>query len=288
MSKIIFKNVSKKYKDNSGIKNLNLTIEKGSIMGLIGPNGAGKSTTIRTLLNLIKLTNGEIKVFGLDNQDDNLEMLKKIGYLPGELNYYDNSKGIDILKYSESFYKKDCSLRREELCKLLNFDPNLKIDSLSLGNKKKLGIIDALQHEPEFLIFDEPTSGLDPLIQQKFFEILREEKAKGVTILFSSHVISEVQKVCDEVAIIKNNELLMVQSVNEIRENLVKNIELYTKAPITTKINGMEDIKIDGTKATFIYKGDLNNLILFLAKYEIVNLEITEPTLEQVFIHYYE
>ncbi len=288
MDTITFNEVSKKYKDNYGIQNLSLEIKRGSIMGLIGPNGAGKSTTIRTLLNLIRLTEGSIKVFGDDNQKDNIKILKNIGYLPGELNYYDNSKGIDILKYSETFYKKDCSKRREELCKILDFNPNLKIDSLSLGNKKKLGIIDALQHEPDILIFDEPTSGLDPLMQQKFFELLEEEKKRGNTIIFSSHIMSEVQKVCDDVAIIKNGKLLKVESVENIIKNQVKNVELITTSKITTKIEGMEDILITDEKVTFVFKGDLNKLMLFLTKYEIVNLSITEPNLEQVFIHYYE
>ncbi len=288
MSNIILENVDKLYGKEIGIKDLSLTIEQGEIMGLIGPNGAGKSTTIRTILNLIKKDAGSITVFDKDSVKDNVAILNEVGYLPGELNYYDNMRVIELLKYSESFYKKDCSARRDELASILNLNMDLKIHSLSLGNKKKLGIIDALQHEPKFLILDEPTSGLDPLMQQKFFDILLEEKEKGTTILFSSHVIAEVQKICDRVAIVKDGSIINLEDIEELLQNQVKSIELTTTQKIDKKINGMTNIVVNDTKASFMYRGDLNRLIRFLANFEVVNLEITEPTLEQVFMHYYE
>ncbi len=288
MDKIIFDNVSKSYGSKFGIQDLNLEVNKGEIIGLIGPNGAGKSTTIRSMLNLINKTSGSINIFGLDSVKQNVKILNNVGYLPGELNYYDNAKGIDILKYSESFYKKDCSKKRQELAELLDFNMNLKVSSLSLGNKKKLGIIDALQHEPDLLIFDEPTSGLDPLMQQRFFDVLEKEKQRGVTIIFSSHIISEVQRICDRVAIIKDSKLLTVENVEDIRKRQVKNITLETKQKLTNKIVGMKDIEIKDNKAKFVFDGDMNNLILFLTKYEIIDIEISEPTLEQVFLHFYE
>lgn len=288
MNVIEINELTKLYKNNCGIKDVNLEIKKGEVFGLIGPNGAGKSTTIRTILNLIHPTSGTIKILDMDSMSDSEKILNHVGYLPGELNYYDNLKAIDLLKYSEKFYKKNCKIRREFLAKVLEFDLNLKIDALSLGNKKKLGIIDALQHEPEILVLDEPTSGLDPLIQRKFFELLNEEKARGVTIIFSSHVLSEVQKICDRVAIIKEGKIIKLENINDIKTERVKNVILKTTTKKEIRMEGISGVKEIEDGYEFLYKGRIDTLVKMLNTFEIIDLMITEPNLEDVFIHYYE
>jgi len=189
MSAIIeTKNLTKYYGKARGIIDVNLTVEEGEIFGFIGPNGAGKSTTIRTLLSLIYKTSGQAKIFGLDCEADKVAILKDVGYLPSEVFYYDNMRAIDLFHYSASFYKKDCSNRIDELASLLQVNLRQKIEDMSLGNKKKVGIIQGLLHSPRLIILDEPTSGLDPLMQKTFFDLIREENKRGATVLFSSHI----------------------------------------------------------------------------------------------------
>ena len=199
MNVIEVKNLTKTYGKSRGISDVSFNVEQGEIFGFIGPNGAGKSTTIRTLLSLIHPTSGSATIFGKDIVKDAPAIKKDIGYLPSEVFYYDNMRVKDLLKYSASFYKKDCRKRMNELAEIMELDLNRKIDDLSLGNKKKVGIVQGLLHEPKLIILDEPTSGLDPLMQHKFFELLEEENKKGATILFSSHILSEVQRLCDRV-----------------------------------------------------------------------------------------
>ena len=188
-SVIKIKDLTKNYGKSRGVKNINLEIEKGTIYGFIGPNGAGKSTTIKCIMNLINKSSGEIHIENTLVNNKNYKIKENIGYLPSEIHLYDNMTVKKMLDYSASFYKKDCSKRREDLVKKLEVDENKKIDELSLGNLKKVGIILALMHEPKVVIMDEATSGLDPLMQEKFYDILEEEKKKGTTIFFSSHIL---------------------------------------------------------------------------------------------------
>jgi ABC-2 type transport system ATP-binding protein len=206
-------------------------VQEGEVFGFIGPNGAGKSTTIRTILNFIQPTKGKAKIFGLDCFTQSEKIKNEIGYLPSEVHCYDDMKVKDLLNYSAKFYKKDCRLRITELCDSLELNTDKKLEELSFGNKKKVGIVQALLHEPKLLILDEPTSGLDPLMQNKFFEILKEENKKGVTIFFSSHVLTEVQKMCDRVAIIKEGKILNIESIDNLRANTYKKIKIELKNP---------------------------------------------------------
>jgi len=210
MNTIEIRGLTKYYGKNRGVEEISLDVREGEIFGFIGPNGAGKSTTIRTMLNLIFPTNGEIRIFGKDSRKDAEAIAKDIGYLPSEVFYYDDMRVKDLLQYSASFYKKDCSKRIAELSALLELDLNRKIEDLSYGNRKKVGIVQGLLHDPKLIILDEPTSGLDPLMQQKFFHLLQEENRKGKTIFFSSHILSEVQKLCHRVAIIKDGAIIKV------------------------------------------------------------------------------
>lgn len=283
--------LTKMYGKARGISNVSFSVKEGEIFGFIGPNGAGKSTTIRTLLALIYPTSGSATIFGKDCIKYAPEIKKEIGYLPSEVFYYDNMKVIDLLKYSASFYKRDCTKRIRELAEALNLDLSKKIDDLSLGNKKKVGIVQGLLHEPKLIILDEPTSGLDPLMQQKFFELLREENKKGATILFSSHILGEVQKLCDRVAIIKDGEIVKVETMSALTENSYKKFRLEAVNQVTAEVfqlEGVTDIKIKEKTVSFIYKGNMNVIISKIAEIPLKNLWVEEPTLEEIFMHYYE
>ncbi|MDQ6595268.1 ABC transporter ATP-binding protein [Bacillus salipaludis] len=289
MNVIELNNLTKTYGNSRGITDISFHVEEGEVFGFIGPNGAGKSTTIRTLLSLIYPTSGSATIFGKDSVKYAPEIKKEIGYLPSEVFYYDNMKVKDLLKYSASFYKKDCSKRMKELAEIMDLDLNKKIDDLSFGNKKKVGIVQGLLHDPKLIILDEPTSGLDPLMQQKFFDLLKEENKKGKTILFSSHILSEVQKMCDRVAIIKEGRLVKVEKISTLRENNHKKFKLETKAPLTNlTIDGVTNFEVKDNITSFLYSGNINLILKKLSELELENLWIDEPDLEEIFMHYYE
>ena len=291
MNVIEIKNLTKNYGKARGITNVSFNVEEGEIFGFIGPNGAGKSTTIRTLLALIHPTSGSATIFGKDCIKSAPEIAKEIGYLPSEVFYYDNMKVIDLLKYSASFYKKDCTKRMKELAEVMELDLNKKIDDLSFGNKKKVGIVQGLLHEPKLIILDEPTSGLDPLMQQKFFDLLKEENKKGSTVLFSSHILSEVQKLCNRVAIIKEGKIIKLEKMSTLTENNYKRFKIEMESNIDKdyfKTKGVKELKVDGNIVTFLFKGNINTVMKKFANIEISNAWIEEPDLEEIFMHYYE
>ena len=291
MNVIEIKNLTKSYGTARGIIDVSFNVEQGEIFGFIGPNGAGKSTTIRTLLSLIYPTSGSATIFGKDCVEFGPEIKKEIGYLPSEVFYYDNMKVIDLLKYSASFYKKDCSKRIIELAEIMDLDLNKKIDDLSFGNKKKVGIVQGLLHEPKLIILDEPTSGLDPLMQQKFFDLLEEENKKGATILLSSHILSEVQRLCNRVAIIKEGKIIKVEKISTLQENNHKKFKIEVKSKIGDnyfKVSGVTDLDIKGNIVSFLFRGNINSIMKKISEIEIVNLWIEEPDLEEIFMHYYE
>jgi ABC-2 type transport system ATP-binding protein len=291
MNVIEIQNLTKTYGKSRGISDISFTVEKGEIFGFIGPNGAGKSTTIRTLLSLIYPTSGSARIFGKDCIQHAPEIKKEIGYLPSEVFYYDNMKVKDLLKYSASFYKKDCSKRIQELAEIMDLNLNKKIDDLSLGNKKKVGIVQGLLHEPKLIILDEPTSGLDPLMQQKFFELLEEENKNGATILFSSHILSEVQRLCNRVAIIKEGKIVTVEKISTLKENNYKKFKIELKTALENnvfQIDGVSNLTIQNHTISFLFKGNINHVMKKIADIEISNLWIEEPDLEEIFMHYYE
>jgi ABC-2 type transport system ATP-binding protein len=289
MSVIEIKNLTKNYRKSRGIIDVNLNVEQGEIFGFIGPNGAGKSTTIRTLLGLIYPTNGSATIFG-KNCIEHPEVRQELGYLPSEVFYYDNMRVMDLLKYSASFYKKDCTKRINELADIMDLDLKKKIDDLSFGNKKKVGIVQGLLHEPKLIILDEPTSGLDPLMQQKFFDLIGQENQKGATIFFSSHILSEVQKMCSRVAFIKEGKIIKLEKMSTLQENSYKRINIEAKSKITKEafaINGVNHFEVKGNNASFIYKGNINSIMKKISEVELVNISIDEPDLEEIFMHYY-
>jgi ABC-2 type transport system ATP-binding protein len=291
MNVIEIKNLTKTYGKARGISDISFNVEEGEIFGFIGPNGAGKSTTIRTLLSLIYPTSGSATIFGKDTVQFAPEIKKEIGYLPSEVFYYDNMKVKDLLNYSASFYKKDCRKRIKELAEIMDLDLNKKIDDLSLGNKKKVGIVQGLLHEPKLIILDEPTSGLDPLMQQKFFELLEEENRKGATILFSSHILTEVQRLCNRVAIIKEGKIVTVEKISTLKENTYKKFKIETKStldPDYFNLEGVNKLEVKANLTSFLFKGNINEVMRKIADIEISNLWIEEPDLEEIFMHYYE
>jgi ABC-2 type transport system ATP-binding protein len=286
--------LTKNYCKSRGIIDVDLSVQEGEIFGFIGPNGAGKSTTIRTLLGLIYPTSGSATIFGKDVVKYGPEIKEEIGYLPSEVFYYDGMRVRDLLKYSASFYKKDqaeIKKRADELCKILDLDQTKKIDDLSYGNKKKVGIVQGLLHSPKLIILDEPTGGLDPLIQQKFFNLLKDENKKGVTILFSSHILSEVQKMCDRVAIIKEGKIVKVEKISSLMENSTKRIQLEVVGKFDKKvfaIPGVSGLSVDDGLVNFMYRGPLNSVTKVIAGLNLANMLVEEPDLEEIFMHYYQ
>lgn len=282
--------LTKYYGKARGIIEVDLTVEEGEIFGFIGPNGAGKSTTIRTLLGLIHKTSGDAKIFGFDCATQSKKILEDVGYLPSEVFYYENMKAIDLLKYSASFYAKDCGNRIHSLAEALELDLTRKIEDMSTGNKKKVGIIQGLLHSPKLIILDEPTSGLDPLMQRRFFDLIKEENAKGATVLFSSHILSEVQRICDRVAIIKEGRIIQTQRISDLQKNNYKKITYEVAqgvAPVLPSVNGITNFVQHEQKASFFYNGSIALLLEDLLRQDLVNIDITDPSLEEIFMHYY-
>lgn len=291
MNIIEINNLTKSYGKARGIIDVSFNVEEGEIFGFIGPNGAGKSTTIRTLLSLIYPTSGSATIFGKDCIRYSPEILADIGYLPSEVFYYDNMKVIDLLKYSASFYKKDCSKRILELCSILDLDVTKKIEDLSFGNKKKVGIVQGLLHSPKLIILDEPTAGLDPLMQQKFFELIQQENKKGATVLFSSHILSEVQRVCDRVAIIKEGRIIKVEKISTLTENTYKKISVEAQSDFDKNhfaVKGVTKLDFKGNNASFLYNGNLNYIMTKIGELNLKNISIEEPDLEEIFMHFYQ
>ncbi len=282
--------LTKYYGKNRGIINVNLKITEGEVFGFIGPNGAGKSTTIRTLLNFIHPTSGIAKIFGMDCTKESESIKKEIGYLPAEINYYDDMTVSDLLEYSSKFYEGDFDARTKELCNIFEVEKNKKIEELSSGNKKKTALVQALLHRPKLLILDEPTNGLDPLMQQKFFEVLKNENKNGTTIFFSSHILSEVQKMCSKVAIIREGKILKIETIDNLRASNYKKVTVeFDSAEMADeyKAEGMTSKKTRGSQAYFLYRGPVEKLVASLYRVKIKNLNIQEPELEEIFMHYY-
>ena len=290
MRKIVLEinNLTKFYGSVLAVKDLSLTLKEEEIFGFIGPNGAGKSTTIRAIMNLIHKTEGTILFEGKVLKKDDIALKEQIGYLPSEIYLYEDMTVKEILDYHASFYKKDLKKRREDLVNRLKLDESKKIEDLSLGNLKKLGIVLAFMHEPKLLIFDEPTSGLDPMMQQVFYELLEEEKEKGTTIFYSTHILSEISKVCDRVGFIKDGTLLKIETIEEMKR---KNLTFVTiESKDVKKI--VNDLKLDMLEQSdhmikFQNSCPADDLIQVLSKYHIDKLLIEEATLEDMFLHYY-
>ena len=278
----------KNYGKTKGIEDLSLELNDGEIFGLIGPNGAGKSTTIRSIMNMINKSYGEVYFNDQLLDKNNIEAKKLIGYLPSEVFLYEDMSVKQMLDYHASFFKEDLSERRKELVKLLNVDEKKKIEDLSLGNLKKVGIILALMHNPKLFILDEPSSGLDPIMQQTFYELLLQEKAKGTTIIYSTHILSEVSKICDRVGIIKDSHLVKIEDVDSLNNNRLTFIKITSEdnEKIKEALN-LETYELGKNTIRFKYDKDVNSLLSVLTNFNIDRMLIEEPTIEEIFMHYY-
>lgn len=284
---IEIKDLIKTYKKARGVDGISLTVKKGDFFGFIGPNGAGKSTTIRTALGLIKKNDGDIRVLGYDIDKDKVKILQNIGYMPSEAMFYSSFKVTDIIKMAAEAHHKDCSERAAMLCETLKVNLDKKVEELSLGNRKKISIVCAMQHEPELYILDEPTSGLDPLIQKEFFRLLTEENKKGATVFFSSHVLSEIQSHCNNAAIIKEGKIIACDTVaNLTRTNARKVLIRGTdRAP---ELEGMKSLAQENNVVSFLYSGSTDKLLIELGKLHPDDVIIEEPSMEEIFMHFYE
>ncbi|MCH5273196.1 MAG: ABC transporter ATP-binding protein [Lachnospiraceae bacterium] len=280
-------NLTKYYGKSRGIVELNLSIKTGECFGFIGPNGAGKSTTIRTLLGLISPTSGSAQIFGRDITKEKKAILQNIGYLPSEAVFYSGMRVKDVLTLSADMRKMNCTKKARELCDRLQLDTSCKVDELSLGNRKKVAIVCALQSNPDLLILDEPTGGLDPLMQREFFEIIRERNRNGTTVFLSSHILSEIQRNCTRAAIIREGKLIACDNVDSLAKTNTKRVTVHGSA-VLDGLDGVRDrMALDGS-VSFLYSGDMNILLKRLSAGHITNLTISEPNLEEIFLHYYE
>jgi len=290
MSVIEVSHLTKYYGKARGINDLSFNVDEGEIFGFIGPNGAGKSTTIRLLLSLIHPTSGSATIFGKDCFKYGPELRQEIGYLPSEVFYYDRMKVIDLLKYSASFYPKDSTQRMHELADLMELELNRRIEDLSYGNRKKVGIVQGLLHRPKLLFLDEPTAGLDPLMQRKSFQLIREESQRGVTVFFSSHILSEVQRMCNRVAIIKEGRIIEIADIRTLQQSNYKKVRVVADDLNTAyfDIPGVTNLEHHNGTVSFFYKGNINAVMHKIGEIMVSDVTIEEPTLEEIVMHYYE
>ena len=286
MNAIETNKLTKYYGKSRGIIDLDLSVEQGEFFGFIGPNGAGKSTTIRTLLGLIRPTTGSAKILGKDILTEKEAILAQVGYLPSEAMFYSGMRVKDVIKLSADLRKKDCRKEAENLCRRLDLDTSKKVEELSFGNRKKVSIVCALQHNPAVCILDEPTSGLDPLMQREFFSILKERHEQGTTIFLSSHILSEIQRNCTRAAIIREGRIIACDSVEVLGRTNAKRIHIQGDLDLSS-LSGIKDLKRSEHGMSFLFGGDINDLIRALSGQDIHDLSIAEPDLEEIFMHYY-
>lgn len=284
----------KYYGKARGIEDVTLAVAEGEIFGFIGPNGAGKSTTIRTLLNFIFPTSGEARIRGMDVVRESAEIRAVVGYLPSEVGYYDDMTVRQLLQYSASFHRlsgTEAGARIDQLAAAFDLDLTRRTHALSLGNRRKVGIILALLHRPPVLILDEPTGNLDPLMQARLFEVLAEENRRGTTVFFSSHVLSEVQRFCHRVAILKEGRVLAVEAVDRLRRSQFQKVRVEfagLPAPDLMNMPGALHVQQISNRTEMLYSGDVNDLLRLLAEHRLTALSLEEPPLEDVFMHYYQ
>lgn len=269
---ISIQNLTKRYGKYRGVNNLSFTVQQGDIFGFLGPNGAGKSTTIRSLLGLIYFQEGNVRILGMDVKSRQKDILRKVGYMPSEAMFYPSMKVRDMIRFAADMRNMDCQKEADMLCERLAVNRDKRIEELSLGNRKKVSIVCAMQHKPGLFIFDEPTSGLDPLMQAEFFKLILEYNRQGATCFLSSHVLSEIKKYCRHAAIIKEGELICTDTVENLTKSSAKRIRM----------------RKDGKEEDFVYKGDLNELFAGFAGHNIEDITMEEPELDEIFMHYYK
>jgi len=283
--------LTKSYGAHRGIADVDLTVEQGEVFGFLGPNGAGKTTTIRLLLDLIRPTSGRARVFGLHTTRDAVAIHKRVGYLPGEFTLYDRLTGGQTLEYFANLHGGVDRDYQRSLVERLDLDPSRRFREYSKGNKQKVGLVAALQHRPELLVLDEPTSGLDPLVQQAFFQILREAVAEGRTVFLSSHVLSEAERTCDRVALIRDGRLVRVARVDALRDLAVHEVELRFAEPVPAvefeQLAGVSNVVVEDHLLRMHVNGPIAPVVRAAARYELADFVSREPSLEETFLAEY-
>lgn len=290
MQAIQVQGLTRLYRNGRGVRNVHLAVEPGSIFGFLGPNGAGKTTLIRTLLGFMKPQAGRASVLGIDAITHSREVRRKVGYLPSDPALYDFLTGRENIELSLRIRGVKSRIRVQELADRLEVGLGRRLKTLSRGNKQKVAIVAALAHDPEVLILDEPTSGLDPLMQESFLQLIREERQRGKTVFMSSHIMSEVEAVCNEVGIIRDGEIVAVDTVERMKKQRVKHVavEFAGEAPDLSALEGVHGWRLEGRKARFTMAGNLDTLVAELGRRSLVDLTLSDPPLEEVFRRFYE
>ncbi len=288
---ILAEHLTKSYGKQRGVIDLSFAVKPGEVFGYLGPNGAGKTTTIRTMLDFIRPTSGRVALFGLDSRDDAVEIHRRIGYLPGELALYEKLTGAELLQHFASLRGGVDEAYVRELAARLDCDPSARIRSLSHGNKQKVALIQAFMHRPELLVLDEPTTGLDPIVQQEFHRLVEEIREEGRTVFLSSHVMPEVERLCDRVAIIREGRLVAVEDVGEMKSKAVRTIDIHFAKPVAAEafaqLPGVREIAAQGDVLHITVAGPLDAIVKEAARHEVVDLESHEPSLEEIFLAFY-
>jgi ABC-2 type transport system ATP-binding protein len=282
--------LTKYYGRTLGVRKLGFEVQAGEIFGFLGPNGAGKTTTIRILLGLLRPTSGRAAVFGLPVPDQSFEIRKRCGYLPGNFTGFANLTGAEMLRLSADL-RQTSPCREEELIdqfKITAQNLGQKLKHLSHGTRQKLGIVQAFFHQPELIILDEPTTGLDPLMQQRFYDLLKETRAQGATIFFSSHNLPEIEKTCERVAIVRDGELVALETLENLKRKRYRRLQLTLSEPVDyLKITGAEVVNRRDLEYELLVKGDIDVVVKDLAKLPLQDMVLPEPDLEEVFMAYY-
>ncbi len=284
-------NLTKLYGDHRALSNINLEVREGEVFGYLGPNGAGKTTTIRTLRDFIRPSSGSASIFGLDTRANSREIKRRVAYLPGDIMLYEKLTGREALTYTANLRGGVDWRFVADLAERLECDLTRKIRTLSRGNKQKVGLVKAFMNKPELIIMDEPSSGLDPLMQQEFYRLIDEVKADGRTVFISSHIMPEVERVCDRVGIIRRGELVTVEDVSALRERGLHQLEFHFSTPVPLEafagLPGVRDVAVNGSVLTCTTMGSPDALIKAVARHEVVKLVSHEPHLEDIFLSYY-
>ena len=286
---IEIRQLTKDYGNNRGIFDVSLSVKKGEVFGFLGPNGAGKSTTIRHLMGFIQADQGSCQINGLDCLRDHARIQQALGYLPGEIAFMDDMTGLEFIKFMAKMKGMTDLTKAYELMERFELNPQGKIKKMSKGMKQKIGIICAFMHDPELLILDEPSSGLDPLMQNRFIELVLEEKQRGKTIFMSSHIFEEIERTCDRTAMIKDGRLISIEELQTLKASKHKTYQItFATQELVEQFmdEGFECKQVESNVIKVVPRNNLNYLLATLSRYDIIDLDITKPTLEELFLHF--
>lgn len=287
---IEIRQLTKDYGNNRGIFDVSLSVKKGEVFGFLAPNGAGKSTTIRHLMGFIQADQGSCQINGLDCLRDHARIQQALGYLPGEIAFMDDMTGLEFIKFMAKMKGMTDLTKAYELMERFELNPQGKIKKMSKGMKQKIGIICAFMHDPELLILDEPSSGLDPLMQNRFIELVLEEKQRGKTIFMSSHIFEEIERTCDRTAMIKDGRLISIEELQTLKASKHKTYQItFATQELVEQFmdEGFECKQVESNVIKVVPRNNLNYLLATLSRYDIIDLDITKPTLEELFLHFY-